>query len=110
MRVKRFVERINTPYRANGESGLSQVLFRQEVIEAKRGEWLGSIIVATPLSRWGLAALALIVVAAIALFPLFGHYTRRETVTGQLVPSAGVLTVAAPGVGTLTRRCAADNG
>lgn len=31
---------------------LSQGLFRQEVIDAKRGEWLGSIIVAAPLSRW----------------------------------------------------------
>lgn len=83
---------------------MSQGLFWQEVIEAKRGEWLGSIIVATPLSRWGLAALALILAAAIVLFLLLGHYTPpRETVTGQQVPSAGVLTVAAPGVGTVTR-------
>jgi membrane fusion protein len=82
---------------------LSQGLFRQEVIEAKRGEWLGSIIVATPLSRWALTTLALILAAAIMLFLLLGHYTRRETVTGQLVPNRGVLTVAAPGVGTVTR-------
>ncbi|CAM5627148.1 hypothetical protein [Rhodanobacter lindaniclasticus] len=80
-------------------TGLSQGLFRQEVIEAKRGEWLGSIIVTTPLSRWGLTALALILAAAILLFLLFGHYTRRETVIGQLLPDTGVLTVAAPGVG-----------
>ncbi|MGS1015304.1 HlyD family secretion protein [Rhodanobacter sp. UC4450_H17] len=82
---------------------MSQGLFRQEVIEAKRGEWLGSIIVATPLSRWALTTLALILAAAIMLFLLLGHYTRRETVTGQLVPNSGVLTVAAPGVGTVTR-------
>lgn len=82
---------------------MSQGLFRQEVIEAKRGEWLGSIIVATPLSRWALTTLALILAAAIMLFLLLGHYTRRETVTGQLVPNRGVLTVAAPGVGTVTR-------
>ena len=82
---------------------MSQGLFRQEVIEAKRGEWLGSIIVATPLSRWALTTLALILAAAIMLFLLLGHYTRRETVTGQLVPNRGVLTVAAPGMGTVTR-------
>ncbi|MGS0999510.1 HlyD family secretion protein [Rhodanobacter sp. UC4436_H3] len=82
---------------------MSQGLFRQEVIEAKRGEWLGSIIVATPLSRWALTTLALILAAAIMLFLLLGHYTRRETVTGQLVPNRGVLTVAAPGVSTVTR-------
>lgn len=57
-------------------------MFRQEVIEAKRGQWLGSIIVATPLSRWALTALALILAAAIMLFLLLGHYTRRETVSG----------------------------
>ncbi|HVC17278.1 MAG TPA: HlyD family efflux transporter periplasmic adaptor subunit [Rhodanobacter sp.] len=82
---------------------MSQGLFRQEVIDAKRGEWLGSIIVAPPLSRWLLTALALILAAAILLFLFFGHYTRRETVSGQLVPSAGLLNIAAPSVGTITR-------
>jgi len=78
-------------------------LFRQEVIDAQRGEWLGSIIVAAPLSRWLLTSLALTLAAAILLFLFFGHYTRRETVLGQLVPSAGVLNIAAPGAGTITR-------
>ncbi|MHB1273400.1 MAG: HlyD family secretion protein [Rhodanobacter sp.] len=82
---------------------MSQGLFRQEVIDAKRGEWLGSIIVAAPLSRWLLTVLALVLAAAIGLFLFFGHYTRRETVTGQLVPSAGLLNIAAPSVGTITR-------
>jgi len=87
---------------------LSQGLFRQEVIDAKRGEWLGSIIVAAPLSRWLLTALALVLAAAIGLFLFFGHYTRRETVTGQLVPSAGLLNIAAPSAGTITRVHAQD--
>jgi membrane fusion protein len=82
---------------------LSQGLFRQEVIDAKRGEWLGSIIVAAPLSRWLLTALALALAATILLFLFFGHYTRRETVLGQLVPSAGLLNLAAPSAGTITR-------
>ena len=82
---------------------MSQGLFRQEVIDAQRGEWLGSIIVAAPLSRWLLTSLALTLAAAILLFLFFGHYTRRETVLGQLVPSAGVLNIAAPGAGTITR-------
>jgi membrane fusion protein len=34
---------------------------------------------------------------------LLGHYTRRETVAGQLVPSAGLLNVVAPDAGTITR-------
>lgn len=82
---------------------MSQGLFRQEVIDARRGEWLGSIIVAAPLSRWLLTALALALAAAILLFLFFGHYTSRETVAGQLVPSTGVLNIAAPNRGTITQ-------
>lgn len=82
---------------------MSQVLFRQQVVDAKRGEWLGSIIVAAPLSRWMFTLLATALAAAILAFLCLGHYTRRETVTGQLVPSAGLLNVVAPSAGTITR-------
>jgi membrane fusion protein len=78
-------------------------LFRQEVMEARRGDWLGSIVVAAPLSRWLLAGLAATLAAAIVLFLVFGHYTRRETVSGELVPSAGLLNVVAPSAGTLAK-------
>ncbi|MDE3073268.1 MAG: hypothetical protein KGJ63_11085 [Pseudomonadota bacterium] len=79
---------------------MSQGLFRQEVIDAKRGEWLGSIIVAAPPSRWLLTALAL---AATILPPLcFGDCTRSETLTAQQVPSALLRSIAAPSAGTIT--------
>lgn len=81
---------------------MSPGLFRQEVIDATRRQWLGSIIVAAPLSRWLLTALAVALAVAILLFLVFGHYTRRETVVGQLVPSGGLLNIAAPSAGTLT--------
>lgn len=81
---------------------MSQGLFRQEVIDARRGEWLGSIIVAAPLSRWLLTLLASVLAAAILLFLFLGHYTSRQTVTGTLVPSAGMLNVEAPSAGTVT--------
>jgi len=72
-------------------------------MEAKRGGWLGTIIVAAPLSRWFFTMLALSLASSILLFLYFGHYTRRETVTGQLVPNGGVLNISAPSVGTITR-------
>lgn len=77
------------------------MLFRPEVIKARRGEWLGSIIVAAPLSRWLLVALASALGICLLSFLALGHYTRRETVTGQLVPSTGLLNVVAPISGTL---------
>ncbi len=72
-------------------------------MQARRGQWLGSIIVAAPLSRWLLTALALTLAAALLAFLCLGHYTRRETVTGQLVPSAGLLKLTAPVAGTITQ-------
>lgn len=78
------------------------MLFRRQVMEVGRGEWLGSITVVAPLSRWVLVALAAMLAAAILLFLGLGHYTRRETVAGQLVPGAGLLNITAPSAGTIT--------
>lgn len=85
-----------------GNSALSQGLFRQEVIEAKRGEWLGSISLATPLSFTWWSLLALTMATVIVLFLTIGYYTRRESVTGQLLPSEGLLTLTAQTTGTVT--------
>lgn len=78
-------------------------LFRQEVMQARRGQWLGVISLATPLAFMWWALLALALAAAIALFLTFGHYTRRATVSGQIQPSAGLLTLSAKTTGTVTR-------
>lgn len=69
----------------------------------RREEWLGPLLVAAPLSRWLIASLAAALAATILIFLFFGHYTRRESVTGQLVPSAGMLNILAPSAGTITQ-------
>lgn len=78
-------------------------LFRQEALEARRQEWLGTILVATPLSRWAWTLLAISFATALILFLVFGHYTRREAVTGQLVPSEGLLNLHATAAGLVNR-------
>ncbi|NYE28525.1 membrane fusion protein [Rhodanobacter sp. K2T2] len=82
---------------------LTQGLFREEVIDARRSDWLGGVIVAAPLSRWLLTAISLALAAAIVLFLILGQYTRRESVTGQLVPSAGLLNVTSINAGTISQ-------
>lgn len=71
-------------------------------MDAQRKEWLGSIMVAAPLSRWILSGLALALVTMILLFLTLGHYTRRESVMGQLVPSEGLLSLSATNAGIVT--------
>ena len=78
-------------------------LFRSEVLSRYRGDTMGVILVAAPLSRWWLSALASALGGVLLLFLCLGHYTRREAVTGQLVPSAGLLTLAAPGAGIVSQ-------
>lgn len=78
-------------------------LFRNEVLQARRGQWMGAINLATPLAFAWWALLATSLAAAIILFLIFGHYTRRAEVTGQLQPSAGMLTLSAQTTGTINR-------
>ncbi len=80
---------------------MSHGLFRKQVINARRGAWLGSIRVATPLPRWCLTLLVATLAALIVAFLVFGHYTRRSRVSGELVPTEGLLAVNANIQGTV---------
>lgn len=70
---------------------------------SKRRSWLGGISLAQPLSLWVLAGFAALAALAIVLFLIFGEYTRKSRVIGQLVPNAGLVTVIAPSSGVLSR-------
>ena len=82
---------------------MSQDLFRKEVLDAKRSGWLGSISLTQPLRLWVLTALASTAALAIVLFLVFGTYTRRSRVVGQLVPVQGMATVLSPATGIVSR-------
>jgi membrane fusion protein len=77
-------------------------LFRDEAVEAQHPQALGTVRLATPVSHQVWAIGAAIATVAIALWLCFGHYTRREHVTGSLVPQAGLLTVTAREAGVVS--------
>lgn len=77
------------------------VTFRKEVLEARSVSWLGSIELASPPARWfTVAIVAALTIATVALIT-FGHYTKRQSVTGTLVPTTGLASVSATSSGTL---------
>lgn len=82
---------------------MTEPLFRPEVLEAKRRSWLGGISLAQPLSLWLLAGFAVVAAMSIILFLVFGEYTRRSRVVGQLIPDLGLATVMAPVTGVVTQ-------
>lgn len=82
---------------------MSQGLFRKEVLEARRTSWLGAISLAQPLNACLLSGAAGIVAFAVVLFLCICTYTRRSSVAGQLVPTRGLATMAAPAAGVIDR-------
>lgn len=84
-------------------SGASKALFRREVLDAQRHSWLGGISLVQPLRPRVLAGVVFAIAAAVLCFLVFGNYTRRASVTGQLVPDLGLSSVVAPGNGVVAR-------
>lgn len=82
---------------------MSDELFRKEALVDVESRWLGEIVLAGPPSRWLWLFFVLTLTAGTGLFLVLGQYTRRETVTGQLVPTSGLLNVTALASGTVAK-------
>lgn len=82
---------------------MSTLTFRDEVLRARRGSWLGGISLLQPLRLWMLAALAVTLASTVLALLVFGQYTRRSHVSGELVPDLGLATVLAPADGVVVR-------
>ena len=78
-------------------------LFRRKAVEAKSDNRLGEIAISQPIGIWLLAGIAVAILTAAALFLIFGEYTRKNEVTGRLVPTAGLSTLTATGNGNVGR-------
>lgn len=66
-------------------------LFRPEVVEFNRPKWLGEIVLIRPPSFRIYTAMTLLLIVLISTFFILGSYTRRSTVSGELVPTTGVI-------------------
>ncbi len=87
---------------------MTQQLFRNESLVARRDSGMGGISLAQPVAQWVLATSALLVVLAIASYLYCASYTQRSTVTGRLVPALGLATVLAPASGVMAEMGTAE--
>ncbi|WP_372381577.1 HlyD family secretion protein [Xanthomonas sp. NCPPB 1754] len=78
-------------------------LFRKEVLQAHRASWLGGISLVQPLRTWLFVTVVGIAAISVVIFLCAVTYTHRSSVSGQLVPTRGLVTVMAPATGVLTR-------
>ncbi|SDI57751.1 HlyD family secretion protein [Propionivibrio dicarboxylicus] len=88
--------------------GTIDALFRHEAIATRQQSWLGETLIARPLATDALTIAALSIATLVVLFLVFGEYTRKERVAGEVQTSLGVAKVAPPVNGVVTRRMVSD--
>ncbi|WP_159566674.1 HlyD family secretion protein [Budvicia diplopodorum] len=76
-------------------------LFRQEAIQAEKQKWLGGVVLSTPLKLTFFTYFVSIIVISVLAFLILFSYTRKQTVTGQLVPDKGVIKIYSPQYGVV---------
>ena len=79
-------------------------LFRKEALTANQPKWLGEIILIKPISFTILTMIALIMAGSLCAFLTFASYTKRNTVSGQLVPEIGLIKVYTPQPGIVLEK------
>ena len=78
-------------------------LFRPEAVEHKNKRLHGVVILANTWSYTALTAFFCCIVIALVVFAFTHGFTRKETVSGVVVPDRGVIRLAAPQSGVVTR-------
>lgn len=79
-------------------------LFRKEVFDAKKTKWMGDIILSRPFSFTFLTICALCIALLIVAFTIWGSYTKRSTVQGQLIPKSGLIQIYTTQSGTILKK------
>ncbi|KVP65890.1 HlyD family secretion protein [Burkholderia ubonensis] len=80
---------------------MTDTLFREEALNATKHKLMGTVSLYSPPYRWLMISVATALTLAVVVFLVFGTYTKRERVVGQLLPAKGLLTVAPPMMGTV---------
>lgn len=70
---------------------MSNGIFRKEALLAKsdRNSFYGEIILSSPVSHTLISIFSVALVLIVITFLFFGHYTKRVTVHGELIPEGG---------------------
>lgn len=85
-----------------------QPLFRSAALNAHKTKWLGDIILIRPVTYTMLTLLSVCLAAVVLAFLVWGSYTKRSTVIGQLLPDSGLVKVYVPQVGIVTQKLVSE--
>ena len=79
-------------------------MYRQEAVENSSTRLFGKIVISSKLSTSLLTYGTLLVIAVIALYLMLATYSRKQIVTGYVLPDKGALKVYAPYLGTVEKK------
>ncbi|QLB14406.1 hypothetical protein A6B39_02540 [Mannheimia granulomatis] len=71
-------------------------MFREEAIAYQSKKWKSTAVLFSRVASWLVFSISFFIFAAFILFVVFGSYTRRETVVGELVMQAHPIILSAP--------------
>ena len=77
--------------------------FRKEVFEKRKNYWLGEVIIISPPSLRLSAIAATATIILIILFICFFSYTKKQKVSGVLMPDTGVIKIYSPQAGLIEK-------
>lgn len=80
------------------------LLFREEVLSERAGQWLGSVRLAQSVPAWlssGIIAIAL--AFGLVAYGVFGSYARKAYVSVMLAPKGGKVNIEAPAAGRVAQ-------
>src|SRR5947207_5025924 len=87
-----------------GARGEVLPLFRPEVLNARREQAAGTLLLVQPISSRLLTLVAMAVAAALIVVSFKGEYTRKARVTGYLVPTQGLIKIYSRDTGTIIEK------
>lgn len=79
-------------------------LYRTAALNATQVKWLGDIVLARPIAFSVLTYLATLFAVVVVAFLIWGTYTKRVPVSGQLVPDLGLVKVYVPQPGIVLQK------
>ena len=91
----------NHPIEGPAEAEPEASLFRQEALDQRKSQWLGTVLLEPRLSFRISAAAALVFLSLVLTFLVFGSYTRKAKISGWIVPQMGLVRVFAPQPGVI---------
>lgn len=79
-------------------------LFRPEALSSQKVDWAGKVVMTTPIGFVFMTFCAFLVGLVLVLFLVWGEYTKRSTVRGQLIPDKGLVQAYTMATGVITEK------